>query len=172
MGRARHGIDAAAPKGFGRRRALALLILVAAALALALTACGPEPSSWRWQSPAAEPKHPSAILVSPLHDAQVVRGDDGMDHVEYGLLVVSVFAEPVTLSSVTVLDPGGKELMRIDGDALAAATQTLFAKTPTPVIPASAAVSVDVDLILPPDTVPERVTHRITYTLAADPATR
>ena len=38
--------------------------------------------------------------------------------------------EPVTLSSVTVLDPAGKELTRIDGDALAAATQTLFAKTP------------------------------------------
>jgi Peptidase family M23 len=111
---------------------------------------------------------PTAILVSPIHEAQVVRGDDGMDHVEYELLVVSVFPEPVTLSSVTVLDPAGKELMRIEGDALAAATQTLFAKTETPVIPASAAVSVDVDLIVPPDTVPERVTHRIAYTLKAD----
>jgi hypothetical protein len=111
---------------------------------------------------------PTAILVSPIHEAQVVRGDDGMDHVEYELLVVSVFPEPVTLSSVTVLDPAGKELMRIEGDALAAATQPLFAKTETPVIPASAAVSVDVDLIVPPDTVPERVTHRIAYTLEAD----
>jgi hypothetical protein len=53
--------------------------------------------------------------------------------------VVSVFAEPVTLSSVTVLDPGGRELMWIDGDALAATTQTLFAKTPSPIVPASAA---------------------------------
>ena len=111
---------------------------------------------------------PTAILVSPIHEAQVVRGDDGMDHVEYELLVVSVFPEPVTLSSVTVLDPGGKELMRIEGDALAAATQTLFAKTPSPVIPASAAVSVDVDLILPPGAAPERVTHRIAYALKAD----
>ncbi len=40
-----------------------------------------------------------------------------MDHVEYELLVVSVFSEPVTLSSVTVLDPNGKELTRIDGSA-------------------------------------------------------
>ena len=117
---------------------------------------------------AEESGRPTAILVSPIHEAQVVRGDDGMDHVEYELLVVSVFPEPVTLSSVTVLDPAGKELMRIEGDALAAATQTLFAKTETPVIPASAAVSVDVDLILPPDTAPERVTHRIAYTLKAD----
>ena len=87
---------------------------------------------------------------------------------EYELLVVNVFPEPVTLSSVTVLDPAGKELMRIEGDALTAATQTLFAQTQTAVIPASAAVSVDVDLILPPDTAPERVTHRIAYTLKAD----
>jgi hypothetical protein len=79
-----------------------------------------------------------------------------------------VFSEPVTLSSVTVLDPAGKELMRIEGGTLAAATQTLFAKTATPVISASAAFSVDVDLILPPDTAPERVTHRIAYALKAD----
>ena len=111
---------------------------------------------------------PTAILVSPIHEAQVVRGDDGMDHVEYDLLVVSVFSEPVTLSSVAVLDPNGKELMRIEGDILAAATQTLFSKTPSPVVPASAAVSVDVDLIMPPDAAPERVTHRIAYTLAPD----
>jgi hypothetical protein len=111
---------------------------------------------------------PTAILVSPIHEAQIVRGDDGKDHVEYELLVVNVFAEPVTLSSVTVLDPAGKELQRIEGETLAAATQTLFAKAATPSIPASAAVSVDVDLMLPPDTALERVTHRITYTLKAD----
>jgi hypothetical protein len=111
---------------------------------------------------------PTAILVSAIHEAQIVRGDDGKDHVEYELLVVNVFSEPVTLSSVTVLDPGGKELMRIEGGTLAAATQTLFAKTASPVVPASAAVSVDVDLMLPPDTAPERVTHRIAYILKAD----
>jgi len=111
---------------------------------------------------------PTAILVSPIHEAQIVRGDDGKDHVEYELLVVNVFSEPVTLSSVAVLDPAGKQLMRIEGATLAAATQTLFAKTATPVIPASAAVSVDVDLMLPPDAAPERVTHRIAYTLKAD----
>jgi Peptidase family M23 len=117
---------------------------------------------------AEEYGRPTALLVSPIHEAQVVRGDDGMDHVEYELLVVSVFPEPVTLSSVSVLDPAGKELMRIEGDALAAAAQTLFAKTPSPVIPASAAVSVDVDLIVPPGAAPERVTHRIAYALKAD----
>ena len=111
---------------------------------------------------------PTPILVSPIHAAQIVRGDDGMDHVEYELLVVNVFSEPVTLSSVAVVDPAGRELLQIKGNALAAATQTLFAKTPSPIIPASAAVSVDVDLILPPGAAPERVTHRIAYTLKTD----
>jgi len=116
----------------------------------------------------AEPDRPTAILVSPIHEAQVVRGDDGMDHVEYELLVVSVFPEPVTLTSVTVLDPAGKKLVRIEGGALTAATQPTFAHTESAVIPASAAVAVDVDLILPPNTAPERVTHQIAYTLKAD----
>src|SRR6185437_8761961 len=117
---------------------------------------------------AAERDRPSAILVHPIHEAQIVRGDDGMDHVEYELLVVRVFPEPVTLTSVTVLDPAGKELMRIEGGALTAATQALFAHTESTVIPASAAVSVDVDLILPPNTAPDRVTHKIAYALKAD----
>ncbi len=130
-------------------------VMVAALLAVAAAA------------PAAASDRASAILAMPIHEAQLVRGDDGMDHVEYEILVVSVFSEPVTLSSVVVLDPAGKALMRLDGDELTAATQTLFAKTPTAVIPASAAVSVDIDLILPPGTAPEKLSHRITYTLAA-----
>lgn len=169
---------------------VASVTVTATVLALALAACGPADTQLGEDQPgpaesaqdsagesAAEQSagtesagagRMSAILVSPIHDAQVVRGDDGMDHVEYELLVVSVLAEPVTLSSVAVLDPAGTELMRIHGDVLAAGTQTLFAKTPQPAIPASGAVSVDVDLILPPDTAPDRVTHRISYQLAAD----
>ena len=72
---------------------------------------------------------------------------------------------PVTLTSVTVLDPTGKELGRIDGDTLAAATQALLTRTPTPAIEPSAAVAVDVDLALEPGTAPDRVTHRIEYTV-------
>jgi hypothetical protein len=67
---------------------------------------------------AEAPDRPTAILVSPIHEAQIVRGDDGKDHVEYELLVVNVFSEPVTLASVTVLDLAGKELMRIEGAPL------------------------------------------------------
>jgi hypothetical protein len=114
---------------------------------------------------AEDDGHPSAFIVSPIHEAQIVRGVDGMDHVEYDLLIVSVLPEPVTLSRVTVLDPAGKELMRIEGAALAMVTQLLFAHAKTTEIPASAAMAIEVDLIPPPDNAPERLTHRITYLL-------
>lgn len=110
----------------------------------------------------------SAILVQPIHDAQVVRGSDEMDHVEYELLVINVFSDPVTLTSVTVFGPTGEELGRIDGETLAAATQADFTKERLPAVAPSAAASVDVDLVLPPGDAPERVTHRIDYTLPAD----
>lgn len=113
---------------------------------------------------------PSAFTVSPLHPAQVVRGDDGTDHVEYDLLVVSVLPEPVSLKSITVLDPAGKELGRIEGEVLAAATQGLFAHEAMKEIPASGAVAVEIDLALPPGTAPARLNHRIAYKLKTDSA--
>src|SRR3954469_6806174 len=143
----------AGPTPAAKKREMRIDIMSAAILALMSAAS------------AEDYGHPTAFVVSPVHEAQIVRGDDGMDHVEYDLLIVSVLPEPVTLSSVTVLDPAGKELMRIEGAALAAVTQPLFAHTKTTEIPASAAVAVEVDLILPPDTAPERLTHRIAYGL-------
>ena len=121
--------------------------------------------------PPQERGRPTAILVSPIHEAQVVRGDDGKDHVEYELLVVNAVEQPVTLTSLTVLDPTAKQLTRIDGPVLVAATQTLLDKKPVAAIPASAAVSVDVDLILPPGTAPEGVTHRLAYSVPAGTST-
>jgi hypothetical protein len=146
--------------------------LLAAVLVLSVAACTAAPTNTATTNTAttgaaesnpASTEQPSAILVQPIHDAQVVPGDDGKDHVEYELMVVNVYLEPVTLTSVTVLDPAGKELGRIDGDTLAAATQALLTRAPTPEIAPSASVAVDVDLALEPGTAPERVTHRIDY---------
>ena len=38
---------------------------------------------------AAERDRPTAIVVSPIHEAQIVRADDGKDHVEYELLAIN-----------------------------------------------------------------------------------
>ena len=136
---------------------------MATVFAVALAAGGPPP--------AKEPGRPTAILVTPIHEAQVVRGDDGMDHVEYELLVVNAVEQPVTLRSLTVLDPAAKELTRIDGPALVATTQTLLDKKPLSEIPASSAAAVHVDLIVSPGTAPERVTHRLDYSIPAGTST-
>ena len=147
----------------GARRIVSLFVVTVVVLSWAMTVSAAAESTG-----PESPGQVTAILVRPIHDAQVVLGDDGMDHVEYELLVVSVFGDPVTLSSVAVVDPAGRVLVRISGDVLAAATQNLYTKAASPVIPPSAAVSVDVDLALRPGTVPPRVTHRIAYTVPAD----
>src|SRR5215472_458536 len=140
-----------------------IFIVIATVLALAFAALG--------RAAEQDLGRPTAILVSPIHEAKVVRGDDGKDYVEYELLVVNAVEQPVTLTSLTVLDPGGKELTRIDGPVLVAATQTLLDKKPLSEIPASAAAAVHVDLIVPPSTAPERVTHRLDYSVPAGTST-
>src|SRR6478736_4711854 len=131
----------------------ALVAVVAASVALSATAVA---------GAGKDKPVVTAITVRPIHEAQVVRGDDGKDHVEYDLLVVSVVGDPVTLSSVTVLDRAGNQLGRIDGATLAAATQDLFPDTPVDEtgIPSSGAAAVEVDLALAPGTVPAQVTNQ------------
>lgn len=108
----------------------------------------------------------TALLVQATGKALVVRGSDAADHVEYNLLAISGFSDPLTLTSVTVVGPDGRDLERIDGAALAAATQSVFPPTPSAVIAPSAAVVIEVDLAVPPGQgVPTRVTHRIDYAL-------
>jgi hypothetical protein len=65
-----------------------------------------------------------------MGDSLVVRGDDRKDHVEYDLLITSVFDGPVTLTSVEVVDEAGKVIGRIEGDGLNVAIQSLPAQQP------------------------------------------
>jgi hypothetical protein len=62
----------------------------------------------------------TAIIATQMGDALVVRGDDGKDHVEYDLLITSVFDGPVMLTSAEVVDEAGKVIGRIEGDGLKA----------------------------------------------------
>jgi hypothetical protein len=102
-------------------------------------------------------------MVTPFHEGRVVHGDDGKDHVEYDLLVTNVFSAPITLKSVAIVDGAVGELMRVEGTALAEATQSLLDQKPMKEIPASGAAAVEIDLIVTPGTAPDRVSHRIAY---------
>jgi hypothetical protein len=106
----------------------------------------------------------TALMIKQLSPAYFIDGDDGNRHIEYDLLVTSVFSGPVTLKFVDVTDESGKTLMRLDGDRLVEATQPLLDQKPVKSIPASSSVAVEIDLILPgKTTVPARLSHRIAY---------
>ena len=106
----------------------------------------------------------TALTIKQLSPAYLIDGDDGNRHIEYDLLVTSVFTAPVTLKFVDVTDENDKTLMRLDGDRLVEATQTLQDQKPVKSIPASSAVAVEIDLILPGKAaVPARLSHRIAY---------
>ena len=106
----------------------------------------------------------TALMIRQLSPAYFIDGDDGNRHIEYDLLVTSVFSGPVTLKFVEVTDENGKTLMRLDGDRLVEATQTLQDQRPVNSIPASSAVAIEIDLTLPGKTiVPAHLSHRIAY---------
>jgi hypothetical protein len=110
----------------------------------------------------------TALLVSAIHDPLRVTGSDGMVHLEYDLVLTNVFTTPVTITAIDVLGPDGQSLLRLAGDTLEAMTRPLIGSTPTAVVPQSGAVAAMLDVVVPPDQVPERLTHRITYELPPD----
>jgi hypothetical protein len=67
-----------------------------------------------------------------------------------------------------VRTPQGRPLLRLEGDALTAVTQPLLGRTPTAQVTASGSVAVVVDVVVPPDQIPERLSHRITYDVVPD----
>jgi hypothetical protein len=124
--------------------------------------------------PASEaPKHPTdpqttALVVSAPHMPLRLTGSDGMVHLEYNLVFNNIFSAPVTLTSVEVLTPQGRTLLRLAGDQLRAMTQPLFGRSATDQVPASGSAATLLDVIVPPDHVPAQLTHHITYVLAPD----
>lgn len=97
-------------------------------------------------------------------------GSDGMEHLEYDLIITNVFTAPVSLTAVEVVAPDGRALLRLEGDALATLTQPLIftGESPGLQIPVGGVVATVIDLVLPPDDVPARISHQIAYELPPD----
>src|SRR5215208_4790353 len=148
---------------------LRLLVLVVLGSVIGL-AMPPREASGQ-ATPVAPPgvtARTTALLVTAIHDPLRVTGSDGMVHLEYDLVLTNVFTTPVTITAIEVLTPDGQSLLRLEGDALEAMTQPLFGRTPMDVVPQSGALAVLLDVVVPPEQVPARLTHRITYDLAPD----
>jgi hypothetical protein len=110
----------------------------------------------------------TAIVVSAIGGPVGVPGSDGLEHIEYDLLVTNVFTAPVTLTAIDVLTLDGDRLLRLEGDALLMATQPLLGLTPLAEIPPSGVAAVMMDVAASHSQVPASLTHRIVYTLPAD----
>src|SRR5687768_13147044 len=137
---------------------LRLLVLLALGSVIGLTA--PLQEAAGQATPVAPPgvtARTTALLVSAIHDPLRVTGSDGMVHLEYDLVLTNVFTTPVTITAIDVLTPEGESLHRLEGDALKAMTRPLIGATPTDQVPQSGAVAAIIDVVVPPDQVPERL---------------
>jgi hypothetical protein len=108
----------------------------------------------------------TALVVSAPHHPLRLTGSDGMVHLDYNLVFNNVFTTPVTLTSVEVLTPQGRTLLRLAGDQLRAMTQPMVGRTATDQVPASGTAVTLLDVVVPPDDIPTQLTHHITYALA------
>ena len=139
-------------------RSLAVSGLVAVIVAVALGTAGPV---------AADT---TALQVAAVAPPQRVHGSDGREHLDYNLVITNAFTAEATLTSV-VISAGGKTLVTLSGESLAALTRPLASEEPTTSIPKASAVVVYVDIVLPRSagrTVPKVLNHRISYTLPPD----
>jgi hypothetical protein len=145
------------------------LILVALGAVISLAA--PARDAAGQATPAAPPgwtAETTALLATATRAPLRVTGSDGMVHLEYDLVLTNVFTTPVTLTALDVLTSEGRSLVRLEGDALEAVTQPLLGRTPTTLVPTSGALAVVLDVVVPPDQIPERLSHRLTYDFAPD----
>lgn len=148
---------------------LPALVMLAAAFILGVPFAA---ASQATPPPAASAPPTTAVVVAATNDPLLVAGSDGADHLEYDLVVANAFVAPVTLDAIEVLAPDGAILLRLDGDALVEATQPLLAQTPTAEIAPSAVAAVVMDVVVPTGEAPERLTHRIAYSVAPDAPAR
>ena len=141
--------------------------VVAVALVLAATRFVPVAAQEATLASQPTDRELTAIVVSAIGGPIGVPGSDGRQHIEYDLVVTNVFSAPVRLTAIEVIGPDGNPLLSLAGDALVAATQPLLGLTPLQEIPASGTAAVLIDVAVPRDQVPQRLTHRITYALTA-----
>jgi murein DD-endopeptidase MepM/ murein hydrolase activator NlpD len=140
------------------------------AAVLVLAAAGFVPVAAQEATPTSPPpeRQHTAIVVSAIGGPTGVPGSDGRQHIEYDLVITNVFNASVMVSTIDVITLDGDPLLSLVGDDLVAATQPLLGLTPLEEIPASGTAAVIIDVAVPRDQVPDRLTHRITYTLPAD----
>jgi hypothetical protein len=132
---------------------------------------------------STQASEPSALVVSSTNAPYRVTANDGMAHLEYDLILTSVFPAAVTVESVDVIDPAGNSLMHLEGSNLTRQIQQVY-NTGAPAenfdaenvasvgavtqVPVGGTLAIVMDVVVPPEAVPAQISHRITYALPAD----
>ena len=111
---------------------------------------------------------PTAIIVSATNDPFRVPGSDGMDHLEYDLIVTNIMPADLTLTSVDVTASSGDPLLQLTGDDLVSATQPVLGGTPTPAIAAGTTVAVVIDVAVTRGTPVDTLNNQVTYSYPDD----
>ncbi|HSP99709.1 MAG TPA: M23 family metallopeptidase [Candidatus Dormibacteraeota bacterium] len=143
------------------QRLLPVLLLAAAACGTSAGQSIPTPT------PTAGTPLTTAVLVASTNAPLRVLGSDGQEHLEYDLILTNVLTAPATLTAIDVLGPDGAPLLHLEGTDLAAQMQQLTGGDPmVPAeIPVSGTLATVMDVVLPAGEVPERLGHRISYTI-------
>src|SRR4029079_12484020 len=84
-----------------------------------------------------------------------LRGSDGKTHLEYDLILQSMFNAPVTVTSIEVLAPDGASLLKLDRDEVAKFTTPAPPGRPPAWGPASGALGTVIDVLVRLDSVPD-----------------
>jgi hypothetical protein len=136
-------------------------------LALLVTAMAISARAQSTPVPAMDGPQFTPLIQSVPTPPRWFTGTDGQVHLTYEIFLTNAIAVPVRLSAVEVLDAAsGQALMRLDGDALLAATSLLTVPSPIVEFAPSTFGAVWVDLSLASqDELPATIAHRLTIQL-------
>ena len=104
----------------------------------------------------------TALTVSAVNPPIRLVGSDGKTHLEYDLILQSMFDAPVTVTSIEVLAPDGASLLTLDGDQVAKFTTPAFRAHRRPwSLPAERSAPSSTSVVSGQRS--DRLTHRISY---------
>jgi hypothetical protein len=135
-----------------------------------------EPTTAPSTGPSTPPAAATAltpVTLAPIGNPLVVPGSDGLQHIDYDVLVTNVFTAPLTLTSVEVRNrQDGAAVLKLEGDDLATATEQNFLQkpvTPPAQIPVSGQAAVEIDVKVPAGAaLPSELDHVVTWSVPAD----
>jgi hypothetical protein len=155
-------------------RTLVVAAVGAAAVGVILTgplSAGAVPSAVdRAPLASAPPKAITALAATVVGVPESFRGSDGRLHLDYDLVLTNSLPGTVTVTSIEVSTPDGRQLLVMTADQVAAKTLpvALGATSPSASVAGSTAAATVIDVVLPVGIKVKELVHRVDYNLPPD----